>query len=255
MAVLLILIETTFLSIRVSKKPLINNNQKRKVYIDTSALIDGRILAVARVGFLGDDLIIPRSVIRELQLLADGKDSEKRSRARFGLDNVNEMERVELATVTILKDELDRTPVDERLIDLALQNHGLILTNDYNLNKVATTEGIDVLNINDLAIAVRQEYLPGETFHLKVTSIGSNPKQGIGHLPDGTMVVVDNAHKKVGEEIDVVFVRYLQTSSGRMMFAKMTTIPKKKRDANLVKRPKKSASKSKTASENKTTTA
>lgn len=236
--VLVILAETTFMAVRSTQKPILNSNQKRKVYIDTSALIDGRIVAVAKVGFLGDDLIIPRSVLRELQLLADGKDSEKRARARFGLDNINELERVELATVTIYDDELDRTPVDERLIELAHQNHGMILTNDYNLNMVATSEGIDVLNVNDLALAVRQEYLPGETFHLKITGVGSNPKQGIGHLPDSTMVVVDNAYKKVGQEVDVEFVRYLQTSSGRMMFAKMTTIPRKKQQAT-VKRGKK----------------
>ncbi|MBQ9020160.1 PIN/TRAM domain-containing protein, partial [Candidatus Saccharibacteria bacterium] len=153
--VLVILAETTFMAVRSTQKPILNSNQKRKVYIDTSALIDGRIVAVAKVGFLGDDLIIPRSVLRELQLLADGKDSEKRARARFGLDNINELERVELATVTIYDDELDRTPVDERLIELAHQNHGMILTNDYNLNMVATSEGIDVLNVNDLALAVR----------------------------------------------------------------------------------------------------
>ncbi|MBQ9020380.1 TRAM domain-containing protein, partial [Candidatus Saccharibacteria bacterium] len=103
---------------------------------------------------------------------------------------------------------------------------------------VAPTEGIDELNFNDLALAERQEYLPGETFHLKITGVWSNPKQGIGHLPDSTMVVVDNAYKKVGQEVDVEFVRYLQTSSGRMMFAKMTTIPRKKQQAT-VKRGKK----------------
>ena len=219
--VLAILLETTYIAIKSTNKPIINNNQKRKVYIDTSALIDGRIISVAKVGFLGDDLIIPRSVIRELQLLADGKDSEKRSRARFGLDNVNELERVELATVTIYDDKLDRTPVDDRLIDLAKENKGLILTNDYNLNMAATAEGIDVLNVNDLALAVRQEYLPGESFTLKITGTGSNPKQGVGHLPDGTMVVVDNASNKVNQEVKVEFIRFLQTSSGRMMFAKI----------------------------------
>ncbi|MBR3323796.1 TRAM domain-containing protein [Candidatus Saccharibacteria bacterium] len=219
--VLTILLETTYITAKTISKPIINSSQKRKVYIDTSALIDGRIVSVAKVGFLGDDLIIPRSVIRELQLLADGKDNEKRSRARFGLDNINELERVELATVTIYDDKLDRTPVDDRLIDLAKENRGLILTNDYNLNMAATAEGIDILNVNDLALAVRQEYLPGETFTLKITGTGSNPKQGVGHLPDGTMVVVDNASTKVNKEVKVEFIRFLQTSSGRMMFAKI----------------------------------
>lgn len=237
-ATLTVLAETTFMAVRSAKKPIIGGNQRRKVYVDTSALIDGRIVAVAKVGFLGDNLIIPRSVLRELQLLADGKDAEKRSRARFGLDNINELERVELASVSIYDDVLDRTPVDERLIELAHQNNGMILTNDYNLNMVATSEGIDVLNINDLALAVRQEYLPGETFHLKITGLGSNPKQGIGYLPDSTMVVVDNAYKKIDQEVDVEFVRYLQTSSGRMMFAKMTTIPRDRQQPKI-KRTKK----------------
>lgn len=221
-----IFVESTYLVIKSTNKPIIGT--RRKVYIDTSSLIDGRIVSVAKVGFLGDDLIIPRSVIRELQLLADGKDSEKRARARFGLDNVNELERIELATVTILEDKLDRTPVDDRLIDLAHQNGGLIITNDYNLNKVANAEGIDVLNVNDLALAIRQEFLPGESFHLRISSVGSNPKQGVGHLPDGTMVVVDRAASKINQEVDVEFVRFLQTSSGRMMFAKIKKNNKKK---------------------------
>lgn len=217
----LILIETSYLVIKSSKKSILNTNQKRKVYVDTSALMDGRILPVAGTGFISDDLIIPRSVIRELQLLADGNDSEKRTRARFGLDLINELERVVYFNVTILQDDLDRTPVDERLIELAKANHGVILTNDYNLGKVASTENIDVLNINNLATVLRDEYLPGERLRLKISNEGSNPKQGIGYLPDGTMVVVDNAKRYIGKEIEVETIRFLQTNSGRMMFAKI----------------------------------
>ncbi len=211
--------ETSYLTAKNTKKSV--KSEKRKIYVDTSALIDGRIVSVAKAGFLGDDLIIPRSVIRELQLLADGKDSEKRARARFGLDNVNELERVILTNVTIEQDELDRTPVDERLIELAKKSGGLIITTDFNLNKVATAEGIDVLNVNDLALSLRTEYLPGDKFKLHITDEGSNPKQGVGHLPDGTMVVVDNASNKIGKDVEVEFVRFLQTSAGRMMFAKL----------------------------------
>lgn len=228
--VLAIFAETTFVAVKSAKKPFINHNAKRKVYVDTSALIDGRIVAVAKVGFLGDDLIIPRSVLHELQLLADGKDSDKRSRARFGMDNVNELERVELTNVTILEDKLDRTPVDDRLIDLARENKGLIITNDYNLNKVATAAGIDVLNVNDLALALRQEYLPGETFQLKISHVGNNSKQGVGYLPDGTMVVVDRAANKIGDTLEVTFVRFLQTSSGRMLFARIKKVINKAKD-------------------------
>lgn len=219
----IILIQTTILTIKTAKKPLITNHSKRKIYVDTSVLMDGRILSVAQTGFIGDDLIIPRSVIRELQLLADGKDAEKRSRARFGLDLVRELERVVHCDVSILQDELDRTPVDERLLQLAKANKGLILTNDFNLGKVATTEHIEVLNINDLATVLRSDYLPGQKFKLKIETAGTNPGQGVGHLPDGTMVVIENAAKKVGSETEIELIRFLQTPSGRMVFAKLAT--------------------------------
>ena len=220
--VALIFIETTFLSIKSFHKFNLTQNPKRKVYVDTSALMDGRILAVAQTGFIGDDIIIPRSVIREMQLLADGKDSEKRIRARHGLDVVNELERVVYFDTTILQDDLDRTPVDERLIELAKANRGLILTNDYNLNKVATAERIEVLNINDLALVLRSEYLPGDKLSVKITGEGSNRGQGIGYLPDGTMVVVSNAKSKIGKKVNIELVNYRQTSAGKMMFAKVT---------------------------------
>lgn len=224
-----IFIETTYLAVRASHKHLPNSNQKRKVYIDTSALMDGRILSVAQTGFIGDDLVIPRSVIRELQLLADGKDAEKRTRARFGMDVARELERVVYCNTTILQDELDHTPVDERLLALAKENHGVVCTVDFNLGKVAATEGIDVLNVNELAMTLRSEYLPGEKTMIKITTVGSNPKQGVGHLKDGTMVVVDNAQKYLGKEVEVEFVRFHQTASGRMMFAKLAKNPRARR--------------------------
>ena len=188
--------------------------------------MDGRILPVAETGFIGDDLIIPRSVIREMQLLADGKDDEKRNRARRGLEIVNELERVVYFNTTLLQDELDHTPVDERLIELAKQNHGLILTNDFNLNKVATTEHIEVLNINDLALVLRSQYLPGEKVSVKITGEGTSRGQGVGYLPDGTMVVVNNAKSKIGTKVDIELVNYRQTSAGKMMFAKLANSKK-----------------------------
>ncbi len=216
-----VLLETSYLLLSSFSGQKMKSG-KRKVYIDTSALIDGRILSVAETGFIGDDLIIPRSVIRELQLLADGKDNEKRGLARKGLDVVNELERVIYCNVVILQDELDRTPVDERLISLAKENKDVICTNDFNLNKVARTEGIDVLNINDLAIALQNDYQPGQKIKVKVTGKGANPGQGVGHLKDGTMVIVDGAARKVGKEIQTEVVRFIQTSSGRMLFVKQT---------------------------------
>lgn len=216
----LIFIETSVLLFLSLTKKVLGYSQKRKIYVDTSSLMDGRILKIAKTGFLGDSLIIPRSVLREMQLLADGKDAEKRSRARFGLDIVNELERVVHTDVIILSDPLDHTPVDDRLIQLAKENHGMILTNDYNLGKVATTMNIDILNVNELVVELRADYLPGERVKVKITGEGSSPKQGIGYLPDGMMVVVDEASKKIGKIIEVEFIRFLQTNSGRMMFAK-----------------------------------
>lgn len=218
---LIILAETSILLARSHRTPFINSNQKRKVYVDTSALMDPRLLAVAQTGFIGDEILVPRSVTNELQLLADGKDSEKRSRARAGLETVSALERVVYFNTTIVGDELDRTPVDNRLLELARDNHGLILSNDYNLKKVAETEHIEVLNLNELALALRAEYLPGERTRVKIVSAGSNPHQGVAYLRDGTMVVVDNASDKIGKEIDIEFVKLNQTASGAMMFAKL----------------------------------
>lgn len=219
------LAETSILLVKNAQKPLLSSSQKRKVYVDTSALMDVRLLAIAETGFISDDVVIPRSVIHELQLLADGKDSEKRARARAALDTVSDLERVVFFNLTILDDPLDRTPVDNRLLELAKSSRGAILTNDFNLNKVATVEHVDVLNINDLALALRGDYLPGEQAQVRIVAVGEGAHQGVGYLADGTMVVVDRADDKVGSEITIEFVRLRQTSAGRMMFAKLANVP------------------------------
>lgn len=218
---LAIFAETTTLLLRSRHKPLLNSNQKRKVYVDTSAVMDPRLLAVAQTGFIGDEILVPRSVTRELQLLADGKDSEKRIRARAGLDTIRELERVVYFDTTIIDDGLGSMPVDEQLLQLAKSNHGVILSNDYNLQKVAATEHIDVLNLNELALALRAEFLPGERAKVKIIAPGSNPHQGVAYLRDGTMVVVDKASNKINQEVEIEFVRLNQTPSGAMMFAKL----------------------------------
>ncbi len=219
--VLAIFAETTFLII-TNKKPLIAE-ARRKIYVDTSALIDGRILNIAKTGFISDDLIILKSVLKELQLLADGKDSAKRARARAGLDLVNELERIVHFNVEIVDDGDANVKVDEQLLKYAKANHGAILTLDFNLIKVATAEKITTLNVNDLALSLRNEFLPGEKITLKITDKGANKGQGIGHLPDGTMVVVDNAATKIGESLLVEFVKFHETSAGKMIFAKILT--------------------------------
>ncbi|MBR3236205.1 hypothetical protein IKF92_00780 [Candidatus Saccharibacteria bacterium] len=215
---LTILAETTFITVK-KYKPM--RSGARKIYVDTSVLIDGRILNIARTGFIDGDLIVLKSVLRELQLLADGKDNEKRSRARTGLNNVAELERVIEVNTEIVDDGEGNKKVDEELLKYAKENKGAILTLDYNLIKVAEAEKTEILNINDLALAVRTEYLPGAKIKLRIAEKGSNRGQGIGHLPDGTMVVVDRASNKIGKDITVEFVRFHETSAGKMIFAKI----------------------------------
>jgi uncharacterized protein YacL len=216
---LVILAETTVLLIR-KYKPTSSN--KRKVYVDTSALIDGRIINIARSGFLDGDLIILKSVLLELQLLADGKDTEKRNRARAGLSAATELERVINVNTEIVDDTGGLKKVDEELLKYAKENRGAILTMDYNLIKVAEAEKIETLNINDLALATRSEFMPGKRVRLRILDKGSNKGQGVGHLDDGTMVVVDNAANKIGREVTVELIKFYETPAGKMIFAKLT---------------------------------
>jgi uncharacterized protein YacL len=242
----LVFLETSALCVSnfSSKAKNLSRKARRRIFVDTSTLIDGRILSVARAGFIGDELLIPRSVVRELQLLADGSDSEKRMRARFGLDVVNELERIENVEASVFPDAPGRVSVDERLIELAKDNNGLIMTNDYNLSKVAKTEHIETVNINELAQGLRTEYLPGDKLKVRIVGAGSNPHQAVAYLSDGTMVVVDEAEKyiKAREVVEIEFVRYLQTNAGKMMFAKLAKTPqeqKKKRPQGRKKNPEK----------------
>ena len=231
--VLLVLAETTVL---VFRKVRLASSGRRKVYVDTSALIDGRILSVARSGFIDGDLIVLKSVLRELQLLADGKDSEKRSRARAGLETVSELERVVNVNTDIFDDGDGYKKVDEELLKLAKENKAAILTLDYNLIKVAEAEKIETLNINDLALAVRSEFVPGERVKLKILEKGSGHGQGVGHLDDGTMVVVENAANKIGREEQVEFVKFYETPAGKMIFARITNsnvAPKHQRNRRI----------------------
>ncbi|MBQ3296677.1 TRAM domain-containing protein [Candidatus Saccharibacteria bacterium] len=222
--VLVILAETSFLTVK-RLKPL--RTSRRKIYIDTSALIDGRILNVARSGFMDGDIVVLKSVLRELQLLADGKDSERRIKARAGLEAVAELERVINVNTEIYDDGEGRIMVDEQLLKFAKENKGAILTIDYNLIKVAEAEKIEALNVNELALAVRTEFLPGEKMEVKITEKGSNRGQGVGHLTDGTMVVVDKAASKIGKTLTVEFVRFHETPAGKIIFARIVTKPRR----------------------------
>jgi rRNA-processing protein FCF1 len=218
---LVVLAEVTFLVMKMPRATAFKK-QSRPVFIDTSVLIDGRIIPVAKSGFMTDTLVIPRSVVGELQFLADNADHEKRARARHGLDIVTELQNMPSVTVEIFQDGSKAAEgVDERLLKLAKQHNGAICTIDYNLNKVAVVEGITVLNINELAQTLRMAYLPGEKMLLELVQKGQDSHQGVGYLTDGTMVVVENAVKLIGKTVEIEFIRSLQTAAGKMMFARL----------------------------------
>jgi len=216
---LLILIEVSYLVLKTGVRlPL---GSRRGVLLDTSALMDGRIVTAAQTGFMPPHVVVPRSVINELQLLADQADPEKRSRARRGLDAVQELQAIDGVRVEVIDDgSLGKGGVDERLIDLAKSRASSICTIDFNLNKAATAMGIRVLNINELAGSIRMAFLPGETISLALTQKGQTGNQAVGYLADGTMVVVDKAGNKIGQTVEIEFIRSLQTAAGRMMFAR-----------------------------------
>jgi uncharacterized protein YacL len=217
---LAVLAEVTYLVVKLPRQT--NRRSGRAIYVDTSVLIDGRIVAVAKSGFIGEELVIPRSVIGELQFLADNADHDKRMRARFGLDVVTELQNIPQVDVSILQDgSKAEEGVDERLLKLAKKNNGAICTIDYNLNKVAVVEGIAVLNVNELAQSLRMAHLPGERIHLDIVQKGQDSHQGVGYLGDGTMVVVEHANKYIGKSVEIEFIRSLQTAAGKMMFARL----------------------------------
>ncbi len=220
---LIILGEVSYL---LAKLPKTNIKAKdRAILIDTSVLMDGRITALASTGFMGGTLVVPRSVVGELQFLADNADGDKRARARRGLDVVSELQHMEGVEVELLQDgSRAHEGVDERLLTLAKQHSAVICTLDYNLNKVAAVENIKVLNINELAQALRMAYLPGEELTIELVQKGQDSHQAVGYLPDGTMVVVEQSKGYIGQAVRVEIVRSLQTAAGKMMFAKRISV-------------------------------
>jgi len=189
--------------------------------LDTSVIIDGRIADIVKAGFIEGPLVIPEFVLEELQHIADSSDPLKRNRGRRGLDILNRIQN-ELDTEIIIHDKKfeDITEVDSKLLKLTQMLNGKIITNDYNLNKVAEVQRIEVLNINDLANAVKPVVLPGEEMLVQVVRDGKESGQGLAYLDDGTMIVVESGKKYIGENIDVVVTSVLQTSAGKMIFAK-----------------------------------
>ncbi|MGE5309522.1 MAG: PIN/TRAM domain-containing protein [Sphaerimonospora mesophila] len=234
--------ETTFLTIMKLKQRTLKV-ARGSLLLDTSAIIDGRIVDVAKTGVITAELIVPRSVINELQLLADKADHDKRSRARAGLENVRELQRMETVAVTIVNDgRVGSGGVDERLLELAKNYDASIATTDYNLNKVAKVVGITVVNVNELAQMLRVQHLPGEAVEIQLIQPGANREQAVGYLDDGTMVVVEDAKHLIGQRLRVEIVRSLQTEAGRMMFAqkaKGTAKPTKSFHSDQLSQPKK----------------
>lgn len=214
----LILIETSYL---VYQTRNVGTLSRGDILLDTSVLIDARILAIARSGLMSARLIIPRSVVRELQFMADKADHDKRERARYGLEVIEKLQQLPSISVIIRDDgDVSEHGVDEQLILLAQKTGAKLCTIDYNLNKAARVQAVDVVNINELAHALRVIHLPGEKIDVELVQPGQDKKQAVGYLDDGTMVVVDDSREQMGQTVRVILTRVLQTAAGRMMFAR-----------------------------------
>ena len=222
--------ETSYLAYRTSQK---TTTSKGDILLDTSVLIDGRILAIARSGLVSSRLIITRSVIRELQFMADKADHDKRERARYGLEVIEKLQELPTTTIEIRDDgTTSEHGVDEQLIILAQKSGAKLCTIDYNLNKAARVQAVEIVNINELAHALRVIHLPGERIDVELVQPGQDKKQAVGYLDDGTMVVVDDSREQIGQTGPVELTRVLQTTAGRMMFARRISAQKPSQDAS-----------------------
>lgn len=202
---------------------LFGDKGEKKSYkiLDTSVIIDGRIADLTETGFIEGVIVVPQFVLRELQHIADSPDSLKRNRGRRGIEILQRMQKKPELNVTITEVDFPDVPeVDMKLIELAKQLNAKIVTNDYNLNKIAQLQGVSVLNINELASSLRPVVLPGETMKVFILKEGKEYNQGVAYLDDGTMVVVDNARKLIGKNVEVVVTSVLQTTVGKMIFGR-----------------------------------
>jgi uncharacterized protein YacL len=190
------------------------------VLLDTSVIIDGRIADISRTGFIAETMLVPRFVLNELQHIADSSDSLRRNRGRRGLDMLNKLQKESVVPIRISDLDVDEVrEVDDKLVMLSKQLHCPIVTNDYNLNRVAELQGVMVLNVNELANAVKVIFLPGETMRIQIIQEGKETGQGVGYLDDGTMVVVENGKRYMDRTIEAMVTKVLQTAAGRMIFA------------------------------------
>jgi uncharacterized protein YacL len=193
-----------------------------QMILDTSAIIDGRIAEIAKTGFLDGTIIIPRFILGELQHIADSADSLRRGRGRRGFEVIEELKRVgDGLKVTISDLDFPKTrKADDKLVQLGRKLRAKVVTTDYNLNKVARISGVRILNVNELANSIKTVLLPGETISVKIIQEGKERDQGVGYMPDGTMIVVEGGNKLIGQSIDVEVARVFQTVAGRMVFVK-----------------------------------
>ena len=195
---------------------------ERYLLVDTSAIIDGRIADISKTGFIDGILLVPQFVLNELQHIADSPDALRRARGRRGLDMINRLQKEAVVPIQMSDVDAEDVPeVDGKLVKIARVYHCPIITNDFNLNRVAEIQGVKVLNINELANAVKPVVLPGEEMHVHVIQEGKELGQGVAYLDDGTMVVVENGKRYMNSDVDVIVTRVLQTVAGRMIFAQM----------------------------------
>jgi uncharacterized protein YacL len=195
---------------------------QRTILLDTSVIIDGRIADIARTGFLSGSLLIPRFVLNELQYIADSGESLRRQRGRRGMEVLSQLQKDTTIPVRISDIDVEGVrEVDDKLIVLARQLRSPILTNDYNLNRIAELQGVAVLNVNELANAVKMVFLPGETFEVNIIQEGKEVGQGVGYLDDGTMVVVEDGRNVLNQLVPVTVTKVLQTAAGRMIFGRL----------------------------------
>jgi len=198
-----------------------NMGEGRTILLDTSVIIDGRIADIARTGFVPGSLLIPRFVLNELQYIADSADSLRRQRGRRGMEVLAQLQKEPAIPVKVSDIDVEGVrEVDDKLVILARQLRCSILTNDYNLNRIAELQGVAILNVNELANAVKSVLLPGETLAVRVIQEGKETGQGVGYMDDGTMVVVENGREHMNTEISVTVTKVLQTAAGRMIFAR-----------------------------------
>ena len=201
--------------------------------LDTSVIIDGRIADICDSGFIEGELIVPRFVLNELQFVADSSDSMKRARGRRGLDILNRMQKSSAINIEIVEQDFSKIKgVDGKLVALANKINAKLLTTDYNLNKVAELQGVRVLNINELANAMKPVVLPGEQMAVKIIREGKELGQGVGYLDDGTMIIVDHAQKMLNMNVEVIVTSVLQTTAGRMIFTELKEMAEKKNQQN-----------------------